>query len=89
MESFIQSFPKTMCYKCSDKDEPQRYKQSPPNLFQQLKETGILILDVKKRLTSTRSRNNPDFSTNFAAIHHQRQILSEKTGEAQRRLGSS
>ena len=42
-----------------------------PNLFQQLKETGILILDVKKRLTSTRKRNNPDFSADLAAIHPQ------------------
>ena len=42
-----------------------------PNLFQQLKETGILILDVKRRLTSTRKRNNPDFSADLAAIHPQ------------------
>ena len=42
-----------------------------PNLFQQLKETGILILDVKRRLTSTRKRNNPDFSADVAAIHPQ------------------
>ena len=42
-----------------------------PNLFQQLRETGILILDVKKRLTSTRKRNNPDFSADLAAIHPQ------------------
>ena len=39
-----------------------------PNLFQQLKETGILILDVKRRLTSTRKRDNPDFSADLAAI---------------------
>ena len=42
-----------------------------PNLFQQLKETGILILDVKRRLTSTRKRNNPDFLADLAAIHPQ------------------
>ena len=42
-----------------------------PNLFQQLKETGILILDVKRRLTSTRKRNNPDFSADLAAIDPQ------------------
>ena len=42
-----------------------------PNLFQQLKETGILILDVKIRLTSTRKRSNPDFSAELAAIHPQ------------------
>ena len=42
-----------------------------PNLFQQLKETGILILDVRRRLTSTRKRNNPDFSADLAAIHPQ------------------
>ena len=42
-----------------------------PMLFQQLKETGILILDVKRRLTSTRKRNNPDFSADLAAIHPQ------------------
>ena len=39
-----------------------------PNLFQQLKETGILLLDVKKQLTSTRKRNNSDFSADLAAI---------------------
>ena len=42
-----------------------------PNLFQQLKETGILILDVKRRLTSTRKGNNPDFSADLAANHPQ------------------
>ena len=42
-----------------------------PNMFQQLKETGILILDVKRRLTSTRKRNNPDFSAELAAVHPQ------------------
>ena len=42
-----------------------------PNLFQQFKETGILILDVKRRLTSTRKRNKPDFSADLAAIHPQ------------------
>ena len=42
-----------------------------PNLFQQLKETGILILDVKRRLTSTRKRNNPDILADLAAIHPQ------------------
>ena len=42
-----------------------------PNLFQWLKETGILILDVKRRLTSTRKRNNPDFSADLAAINPQ------------------
>ena len=41
------------------------------NLFQQLKETGILILDVKRRLTSPRKRNNPDFLADLAAIHPQ------------------
>ena len=40
-----------------------------PNLFQQLKETGILRLDVKRRLTSTRKRNNPDISADPAAIY--------------------
>ena len=42
-----------------------------PNFFQQLKETKILILDVKRRLTSWRKRSNPDFSADFAAIHPQ------------------
>ena len=42
-----------------------------PNLFQQLKETGIHILDVKKRLTSRRKRKNPDFSAYRAAIRPQ------------------
>ena len=42
-----------------------------PNLFQQLKETGILILDVKRRLKSTRKRNNPDISADLAAFHPQ------------------
>ena len=42
-----------------------------PSLFQQLKVTGILILDVKRRLTSTMKRNNPDFSADLAAIHPQ------------------
>ena len=42
-----------------------------PNLFQQLKETGILILDVKRRLTSTRKRNNLEFAADLAAIHFQ------------------
>ena len=42
-----------------------------PNLFQQLKETGIPILDVKRRLTPTRKRNNPDFPADLLAIHPQ------------------
>ena len=42
-----------------------------PNLFHQAKETGILILDVKRRLTSARKRNNPDFAADLAAIHPQ------------------
>ena len=42
-----------------------------PNLFQQFKETGFLKIDVKKRLTSTRKRNKPDFSADLAAIHPQ------------------
>ena len=42
-----------------------------PNLFKQLKETGILILDVRRRLTSTTKPNNPDFSADLAAIHPQ------------------
>ena len=46
-------------------------RSGSPNLFQQLKKTGFLILDVKRRLTSTRKRNNPDFLADFAAIHPQ------------------
>ena len=42
-----------------------------PNLFQQLKETSIFILDVRRRLTSTTQRSNPDFSADLAAIHPQ------------------
>ena len=42
-----------------------------PNLFQPLKEIGIFILDVKRRLTLTRKWNKPDFSADLAAIHPQ------------------
>ena len=42
-----------------------------PNLFQQLKETGNLVLDVRRRLTSVRKRNNQDFVADLAAIHPQ------------------
>ena len=42
-----------------------------PNLFQQLKETGIFILDVKKQLKLTKKQNNPDFAADLAEIHPQ------------------
>ena len=42
-----------------------------PSLFQQLKETGILVLDVKRRLKLTRKWNSPDCAADLAAIHPQ------------------
>ena len=42
-----------------------------PQLFQQLKENGFFILDVKKRLKSTRKRHHPHFAADLATIHPQ------------------
>ena len=40
-----------------------------PNILQKLKSTGVLILDVKTRLTSTRKRNDPNFIADLQKIH--------------------
>ena len=44
-------------------------RANSPNNLQKLKRTGILILDVKTRLTSTRKRNNPNFIADLQKIH--------------------
>ena len=58
---------------CSFKNriEANLYVQrvNSPNILRKLKSTGILILDVKTRLTSTRKRNNPNFIADLRKIH--------------------
>ena len=44
-------------------------RANSPNILQKLKSTGILILNVKTRLTSTRKRNNPNFIADLQKIH--------------------
>lgn len=40
-----------------------------PDLFNQLKETGILILDVKRNLISKKKRRNPLILREFSQVH--------------------
>ena len=44
-------------------------RANSPNILQKLKSPGILILDVKTRLRSTRKRNNPNFIADLQKLH--------------------
>ena len=44
-------------------------RANSPNILQKLKSTGILVLDVKTRLTSIQKRNNLNFIADLQKIH--------------------